>query len=877
MKLWSLRSLLVTALAMPALLAAPTGPPAPPDRERLVQDLADDSYRVREDATRQLWKMADAALPLLQQAATGEDPEAARRARELIRKIDLGILPDSSPEIVQLVLSYDESSPAARRNVIERLKAHRAWRQILKLRAMEKDEQTLAITQDAIEGVAIEAARDCLSQQPPDVTGAMTYLKIVPPGPAEWIALAALHRSEGTLDAALAATPADPAHAMERYALLTVAGRSDQAIEAASANGMTEAAARLKLLAGDPLPWLENGLKENNEPSNAALGMYRQHAIKVWKSSAFPTESSQSFRRLVETRNDNVRSRAVALLFLVGDTEFAEKQLMERQPAEAFAYFRVSERVDDAFKALGLDPAKPDFKGWAEERFKVLVETPEEEVEQSLELASMGRFLDEHGMQAEIDAAFVPGLKKLAKGDSDVFTDFISRFFDEKPEDSRMVRPAFDAIAEFAGEDGDLRWQQTLEAIFSHRTWSGDLWNWLKDIEPEVGRRARLEHIGLLLGCLPDRDKEVPGLLAKVWGAYQKLPPEQRQKRWVVMAQIALRSQNPEDYLKVLQAAGDIEGFGPNVAPVEAFYLGALGRWRESADLWLKQIGTAPANPLNRARAAAALRRAGDEKAAEEQERMAERLALGECSTQLECGDAFVLAGDSSRALTWWRRAATDCAPDSSYFHEVTARLMERAFDEHDWPTASAFAEAHALLFAAAGGDAELAPRMAQVRMKADLSRALARLKDQREDSLGILDRIHRLAPLDGALADDFYPSLRAAGLTTEHDRWFEESWKSFNELIARYPNGDNLLNTAAWTAARASRRLDEAEANARKALERRPAQAAYLDTMGEIFFARHNREEAVKWSTEANLSDPLTRELLQQLERFQSGAFPSP
>ena len=82
----------------------------------------------------------------------------ALRARELLRKIELGILPDSSPEIVGLVMRYDEGSPQIRHGVIGQLKRLKAWRQLLKIHAMERDERTLSLIDGAMQGVALAAA-----------------------------------------------------------------------------------------------------------------------------------------------------------------------------------------------------------------------------------------------------------------------------------------------------------------------------------------------------------------------------------------------------------------------------------------------------------------------------------------------------------------------------------------------------------------------------------------------------------------------------------------------------------------------------------------------------------------------------------------------
>ena len=135
MKFRSGRVLLGAVLTAAGLSAAPLEPAAQGSGtqvpELLIAKLSDESYAVREAATREIWKFGEAALPDLRSLAEGRDPEAAIRARDLIRKIELGILPDSSAKIVELVMLYDRGSIDERQRVIFDLRNERAFRQIL--------------------------------------------------------------------------------------------------------------------------------------------------------------------------------------------------------------------------------------------------------------------------------------------------------------------------------------------------------------------------------------------------------------------------------------------------------------------------------------------------------------------------------------------------------------------------------------------------------------------------------------------------------------------------------------------------------------------------------------------------------------------------
>lgn len=173
--------------------------------------------------------------------------------------------------------------------------------------------------------------------------------------------------------------------------------------------------------------------------------------------------------------------------------------------------------------------------------------------------------------------------------------------------------------------------------------------------------------------------------------------------------------------------------------------------------------------------------------------------------------------------------------------------------------------------------DDEVPLREMRLRLKADVYRALSLLKDDRDRSIADLAKCHQDNITDGALADFFFPALRVAGLQKQHDQWFGETWEIVSKAIELFPESANTRNTAGWLASRAQRELMAAEKIQKHALELYPDQAAYLDTMAEIHFAKGNRKEALKWSKKAILSAPLDTELRRQYHHFANDPMPKP
>jgi predicted Zn-dependent protease len=68
---------------------------------------------------------------------------------------------------------------------------------------------------------------------------------------------------------------------------------------------------------------------------------------------------------------------------------------------------------------------------------------------------------------------------------------------------------------------------------------------------------------------------------------------------------------------------------------------------------------------------------------------------------------------------------------------------------------------------------------------------------------------------------------------------------------------------------------LDAAEAGLKEALAIYPRQAAFLDTMAEIQFARGRRDEAIKWSLQSVNAMPNDSAIRRQYHRFRLAPLP--
>jgi tetratricopeptide (TPR) repeat protein len=253
----------------------------------------------------------------------------------------------------------------------------------------------------------------------------------------------------------------------------------------------------------------------------------------------------------------------------------------------------------------------------------------------------------------------------------------------------------------------------------------------------------------------------------------------------------------------------------------------------------------------------------------------ADRLALGNSPAAIRIANAYAFGGDYQRAADWWKRAAMWVDPDSSDCALALKAHADELLSTDEWQTCAAVSEVLAAIHAGSEYDWVNPLPAARLRMHADMARAFVLLPRDGPRALAMLARCHRDFASDGALADYFFPALRRNGLLREHDQWFQQTWQLMQQSLRLYPDADNTLNTAAWFAARSMRRLDDAARLIRKAISHQPEQAAYLDTMAEIQFARGDRVAALEWSAKALMQAPDDPLLRRQHARFRHGPPP--
>jgi hypothetical protein len=133
-----LGSFLLTVIVLVQAPAA-QGPPSADEIADAVRRLGDDEFSIREQATDFLWRVGKPAQTALEAAVENRDREIATRASELLERISLGILPDTPPQLIHLIRSYQRGDLQQKRVVLTQLRQGKRQSTVFSLIRGEQD------------------------------------------------------------------------------------------------------------------------------------------------------------------------------------------------------------------------------------------------------------------------------------------------------------------------------------------------------------------------------------------------------------------------------------------------------------------------------------------------------------------------------------------------------------------------------------------------------------------------------------------------------------------------------------------------------------------------------------------------------------------
>lgn len=189
---------------------------------------------------------------------------------------------------------------------------------------------------------------------------------------------------------------------------------------------------------------------------------------------------------------------------------------------------------------------------------------------------------------------------------------------------------------------------------------------------------------------------------------------------------------------------------------------------------------------------------------------------------QVHLANCLTESGDAGRAVDLLRRAIGERPGESGYYTALTAALAK---------------------LGRVGEAVELLEKRLAVQTTPEMVDALASAYQKAgrlPEAIAVLRRALDTAPRDETL-------LFALGAMYEKSGRFEESIGQMRQVLAVNPQSAQAMNFIGYTLADKDMDLDEAERLVRRALELRPDNGAYVDSLGWILFKRGELERAVE------------------------------
>ena len=883
-----LGAIMVVVVVFTSMLGGFAEDPAPEsapvtegDIAKLVTQLGDEMYPVREQASVRLWKLADKALPALRKAAKGDDPEIRDRADELILYITVGLLYDSPEEVKKLVVKFSHSSGDMKLVILRKLLAMGQWKQVLHLAKLEKSPVTRAKMAAIVQQTASRAARDAIAKG--DLELAEEILTLSADDPQSMLMLAWFYNRRGQLEEQLRKAAHIPGKkgVLWRMALHRVSGNIAAAITEADKVGFDELADGMRVIRGDAVPWMIR----NSHQLDLDVIYSKGCEIQLARLRGKEKRAAQLARELSRlARNDDTSARVTNALAANGYRKEALDLLVKRDVDAAFEYFDATEYPQRSLEVLGIPrDAKPPYTAWVKKFTEHAIEQEDEEL--YTRLIMLAGFLVSHGQGEHATAVLTPMMTALEDGGDDAWFTLLPDMLAYG-----LGAEAVHFIEKRGNEDGetDLGVRKMLALLPGKAV--QNIWTALKKRNKEDLPKA-LHEIALLAGVIADPTDKVDALHQSLLKEVADAGVGAKNARESALFSFAVQR---NDLALASRMADEFAVVSDRWTASKIYLDAALLRWKKIEPIYAAEAKNSPGNYENLTHLYIASRKLGRDKKADELYERILMLSMGDARTLIKIGGLLHGAGYDEKAVDLWMQAAVLAEPGGSEFDYSVAYLASYAqpmYRKNEWKKAAAIAEVYIQLTMRGRGGRSVMSTL-RARFNAEFRHGMDLLKKgNKAAAMRRLDAARKLIPGDGMLADDFFPVLRRAGIGKTYDRWFERSYSHVDAACKLYPGSHNSHNTAAWLAARAVRRLDDALAHARSAIKIRPREGAYLDTMAEVWFAKGDRAKAIKWSEKAvacsidnaqgNPRDEGQvianyKELHKQLERFKHAPLPN-
>jgi tetratricopeptide (TPR) repeat protein len=826
-----------------------------------------------------LWLIGNAAAPALREAAGGDDPELAIRARSLLDDLRMGISPDAPQVVIDSMRQYrggDEEQRVRGLNALA--KAGAVGRlPLLRLFLVERDgshkQEVLSRIREVgfgnIARTALLAGEDFAAERLLSETAGEGL-----PQATDYAAFLLIH---GGLEKKIAEleTSANGPPNRQRDTLLACMYRSRGDLgasrRAAERSGDVALADTIAWRAGDRIP-MANHTTANDDTARAIFTMGLHWLGK--EHDALDAASDEAIKCV--DLNPSQAALVANALYLIGRRQQALDVITRHgEPLDAFESLKDEGRFAEALQLA--DRLRPDLP----KAHDVLIPAGADEVSD----AQMRQAIEVQLASAELLAAL--GENVRARTLADIAEDAVERYVTRaeatavplyrvlmrsgmtemertigRPDRAATALLAAEAEEQQAVDHVNISDDVVFGAFFPGRGAEAKAW-WMvlaakfSQEAPEV-RLPRLRRI--MDG--PGKGADDNDLAAQLAGWAAEAPGRRTASEGAVgqlaaMAETLYRYGRIDDAEACLMAAaaGSYSSGQFERAAKAAF---DRGDWTRAADFYSRALDRQPSAAGMFYLKGLALRHAGLTDEAAAIMTRATILPLADDRSRLALADAMransepdAAGRQEELAVRSGRLGLLDGAEALSRW----ARHLAEAGNFHD--AATALQRSELGVFAKEPAKAYV-PATTAIAVTLQIWSARADLQAGDGASAAIHAQAALSArPMDVEVASELVAAFDAAGNKSQADAVFQQAWSSFESALGAFPRYAKGHSAAALLSARCGRRLDDGLARARRAVELDPQNAEFIANEAQVHFRRGEREAAVGKLRECVKLDP--------------------
>ena len=888
----------------PPLPAAPPPAKTPAETDsleaqigKLFEELGDEDFRTRENATMKLWIAGDKAEPFVREAMKSDDIELRTRAAHLLSLFRFGIYPDTPADQVALINQFRHGDIRGKTIALQQLYTRGAINTVSKLiRSVDSKAVRSKLVRSVVEGLDEKIAELFASENYDDVESLLVLAAISDEGLRD---LAAFHLHRGSLEDQIGdliergkESKLTPLEYEQLSWFYRVRGDLDRALAAADEAENPALENNIRIAQGDLITLIKTSFNPNDRTIEA-YGFTAAHQRLSGDTAGFE-DTVKTIKEYAAENPDEERQCVEALLINGRITDAIN--ISSRGSSTRLQLLIDNGEHLRALAELGIDDSKPPYPGCLDslvEEFKA-AETSAEYATVLNRAYTLARLLKGWGESTEAERIFrtlggstgeanpefMPRLIANASvlGLHDVALEFTRAAFEREAADAE-IEPGLpgldleeDQIRNQIGQRG------VEESLIASLYWdeaesAGYWWTRLQEVFPNDNSLGQLERLDTLLDFKGDNRAASLELLADlVPHEGDEIDEEDLMELLSRIGEAYLRNNEIPQAMGYLKRALEMDrAAAVNANNRYASILAADGKWQEAAPYFKAAADGAPTNPYCLVRYGIALERSGNQAEAANLIRRAHLLALGRPVEFFRIADAFATSKEFARALEATQMILNIALPDDSIAHRAASNLADLLYYQD--PERSALYNERFLVECLNGHvplptiTSASSTRGSIGSLRARSAISAGRIDEAVENMRALIDH----QPSNSSLIEDLYPILVEAGRQKEADEFYEKLNQYGEDALALFPKSAQDLNSNAWLKSRCGKDLDTALERSARSNELSKNNFAYIDTLAEVYFQKGERDEAVKLSEQAVRLSGSGFLLSHQLERFKT------